>query len=102
MKLHKLFIAFCLAVIAVPVMAQREEIFFFDDFEDNRNNWNVSSDDNSGRDMRNGYYYFISKKEKTTWWQYNPKVPPIDKNRDFFIEWSFIQTKGNSDWGNGI
>ncbi len=96
-----------LAILLVSVLFTfngigQEEIFFFDDFNNNKNNWNVTSNDFNNREIKNGYYYFSSKKENTTWWQTNPNIPPIDKNRDFYIEWSFIQIQGSEDWGSGL
>jgi len=83
--------------------SQQQEVVFYDDFNDNRNKWHIGEDQNTAFDIRNGYYYFSSKRLQTTWFRYNPNVTTaLDKNKDFLIEWSYIQVEGTNDWASGL
>lgn len=89
-------------LVANISFAQTEEIIFYDDFSDNKNNWNVLSDAGNGAEIRGGYYYFQSKQKQSSWYRYNPSVKSIDGNKDFIIEWSVWQVTGGEDWGIGL
>ena len=92
-----------LALLPGAIYSQQEEIVFYDDFNDNRNKWHTGEDENTAFDIRNGYYYFSSKKLQSTWYRYNPNVTTaLNKNKDFLIEWSYIQVEGTGDWASGL
>lgn len=98
---NKLLLFLSLAVTNA-LIAQKEDIFYYDGFSDNRHNWNVSSDANSGAEIKNGTFLFESKKKNTAWYRYNPTTPSIDATKDFTVEWSFKQISGSEDWGTGL
>ena len=91
-----------LLFVANSLFAQREDIFFYDGFSDNKHNWNVIGDANSGAEIKNGMYQFETKKKNAAWYRYNPTVPSIDGTKDFVVEWSYQQTAGSEDWGTGL
>jgi tetratricopeptide (TPR) repeat protein len=88
--------------MANSLLAQKEDIFFYDGFSDNKQNWNVSSDANSGAEIKDGSFYFESKKKDALGFRYNPSTPSIDATKDFTVEWSFKQIAGSDDSGTGL
>ena len=98
---HKLLFLLSL-VMANSLLAQKEDIFFYDGFSDNKQNWNVSSDANSDAEIKDGSFYFESKKKDAVGFRYNPSTPSIDATKDFTVEWSFKQIAGSDDSGTGL
>src|SRR4051812_22758388 len=96
------FFLILFSFVARAAYCQEQEVILMEDFDDNRNNWNLSSDENSGTEIKNGHYYFESKQKDKSWFRYNPAIPGIDGNKDFHIEWSVTQVRGSEDWGSGI
>jgi tetratricopeptide (TPR) repeat protein len=98
---HQLLLLLSL-LVANSLFAQKEDIFFYDGFADNKHNWNVSSDANFGAQIKDGSLFFESKKKNASWYKYNPTTPSIDATKDFTVEWSFKQIVGSEDWGTGL
>jgi len=98
---HQLLLLLSL-IVANSLFAQKEDIFYYDGFSDNKHNWNVSSDANSGAQIKDGSLFFESKKKNASWFKYNPSTPSIDATKDFTVEWSFQQIAGSEDWGTGL
>jgi tetratricopeptide (TPR) repeat protein len=98
---HQLLL-FLSLIVANSLFAQKEDIFYYDGFTNNKHNWNVSSDANSGAQIKDGSLFFESKKKNASWFKYNPSTPSIDATKDFTVEWSFQQIAGSEDWGTGL
>jgi len=96
-------LTFILAImVGNSLLAQKEEILFYDDFIDNRNGWGINNTEHTSLELKNGKYYFQSKTKGQNWVLYNANCKPFDGNKDFKVEWSFQQEKGTEDNGVGI
>ena len=89
-------------LVANSLFAQKEETIFYDDFIDNRNTWAIGSNESTSYELKNGKYYFESKTKGKTWSLYNSVQKPFDGNKDFKVEWTFQQVKGNDDYAVGL
>ena len=98
-----LFILGICTLYSTVCSAQQEDVIFYEDFTDNRNEWHIGDYERNAFDVRNGYYYYTHKKEKDGWYTYNSKISAIiDNKKDFVIETAFLQVAGKEDWGTGL
>jgi len=72
----------------------------FEDFNDNRNNWDLDEDDDTSREIKGGNYVIEHKREEKGWLYY--KSSPFDPLRDFEIETSLSQISGVDNYGYGL
>lgn len=73
-----------------------DRIIFFDDFNDNKNNWTITSNKDEGGKIENGFYYLTAFHHA-----YGESQPvKIDTRRDFEIEARIKIADGISDHKN--
>lgn len=97
-KILALFLCFILLYI-LPASAQ-ETLSFYDDFIDNRHNWDVVDNTSISTSLVKGKYLFQNKETGTSPWIFKDIF--LDPNKDFIIESLITQTGGLIDKGYGL
>ncbi|MFY7670123.1 hypothetical protein ACOSP6_03450 [Tenacibaculum sp. MEBiC06402] len=77
-----------------------KETILFDGYNDNRNNWSTTKNENVSLDVLNGNYFFDHKRAKGGWSSTIPKY--IDTSRDFKIVADIKKESGILNNGYGI
>ncbi|CAL2091268.1 hypothetical protein [Tenacibaculum sp. 190524A05c] len=77
-----------------------KETILFEGYNDNRNNWSTSKNENVEFEIKNGEYYIEHKKPKGGW--SSTIVKPIDTSRDFKILADIKKETGTQYNGYGI
>lgn len=75
-------------------------IYFYDDFVDDRNKWNNFNHSLASGEVKNGAYFLTKKDTVGTYRSW--RTFSIDPTRTHYIETDFSVVSGPSDYGNGI
>ncbi len=89
-----------LIITAITNAQDREDLIFFDDFSDNRNNWGTGTATEYAESISNGNYYFEHFREEKGWSTWN--AIEINEARDFQIEARIQKISGIQNNGYGI
>ncbi len=84
----------CVGIFLNSVFAQ--PLTFSEDFNDNKNGWSTSKNDQSSSAIESGYYVIEHKRDKKNW-NYWCKVNNFSASKDFVIETKLRLDKGSDD-----
>ncbi|MBC8527787.1 MAG: hypothetical protein H8D22_13205 [Candidatus Cloacimonetes bacterium] len=103
-KQKKILITLITLIIIIPIsplfLNAQENVIFEEYFEDNRNEWVETEDENMMTKIQNGKFIFEHKREESSYYTWN--FIDIDQDKDFIIETTMKHLNGLDNFGYGL
>ncbi len=96
----KQFLIIAIYILSFLTIKAQDDTYYFDDFDDNTNSWNIFSDDDASAKIQNGFFVIQNKKINTVYRFWRSVY--MDETSDFSIVVRLKQLSGPENYGYGI
>lgn len=98
--MRRLYATLICGLLGTLFLQAQENVFFREDFDDNRNNWMIQKEDGATTQVIDGVYRINHKNRKSG--RVFHKDVYINPKHDFYIETKIVQKKGTKKHGAGL